>query len=151
MQKNGLVWVNTMKSDTILLTIERLKRATTPIAIATVLSGSLTALPASANVRLQLDPRLAEAEISPMDLNRAKNYARQAAEQANGGLGEYRAEPAMHGPSADAPYEINADGTITFTFLGRAPESQTYTVESVVTVDPGNWAIDLEYNGPIRE
>lgn len=97
--------------------LPRLKHAAMPFAVAAVLFGSLTTLPAAANVTPQFDSRLAEAEISPMDLNRAKNYARQAAEQANGGLGEYRAEPAMHGPSADSPYDINEDGTITFTFL----------------------------------
>jgi hypothetical protein len=84
------------------------------------------------------------------DLSRAKNLARQAAERANGGLSQYRAEPAMHGPSADAPYVDNGDGTWTFTFRGGVPGSPDYTTESVVTVDGSNWGVAIDYNGPIR-
>jgi hypothetical protein len=83
-------------------------------------------------------------------LNRAKNYARQAAEQLNGGLGNYRAEPSMHGPSADAPYMENEDGTWTFTFLGGRPGSDILDVETVVTVSPDGEMVNIDYNGPVR-
>lgn len=117
----------------------------------TLAASPLAAITAArANTLPEVDERLVQLDLSPMDLNRAKNYARQAAEQLNGGLGEYRAEPAMHGPSREAPYEVNDDGTLTFTFLGRAPEASTYTVESVVIVDPETWDIGIEYNGAVR-
>ncbi|MDX2214942.1 MAG: hypothetical protein SFY66_16765 [Oculatellaceae cyanobacterium bins.114] len=83
------------------------------------------------------------------DLNRAKNLARQAAEQANGGLSRYRAESAMHGPSADAPYVDNGDGSWTFTFIGGRPNTDP-SIESVVTVVRENWQVTVDYNGPIR-
>jgi hypothetical protein len=91
---------------------------------------------------------------SIIDLNRAKNLARQAAERENGGLGQYRAEPSMHGPSVDAPHTVNPDGSWTFTFLGYDPqESQPsgtilYSVESMVTVSQTG-QVTIEYNGPI--
>lgn len=84
------------------------------------------------------------------DLSRAKNLARVAAERANGGLSQYRAEMSMHGPAADAPYVDNGNGTWTFTFMGGAPGYVTPNVESVVTVDRSTWAINVDYNGPIR-
>jgi hypothetical protein len=84
------------------------------------------------------------------DLNRAKNLARQAAERANGGLTRYRAESAMHGPSADSPFVDNGDGSWTFTFRGGAPGSNNYTTESVVTVNRNGWIITVDYNGPVR-
>jgi len=87
-----------------------------------------------------------------IDLNRAKNYARQAAEQANGGLNQYRAEFAMHGPAPESPYVTNDDGSWTFSFTGTlfgpTPAEDT-TVESVVTVTPASDII-VEYNGPVR-
>jgi hypothetical protein len=125
----------------ILMLLSALTLAASPLAATTA---------ARANALPEMDERLVQLDLSPMDLNRAKNYARQAAEQFNGGLGEYRAEPAMHGPSRESPYEVNDDGTLTFTFLGRAPGASTYTVESVVTVDPETWDIDIEYNGSVR-
>ncbi|MBP0005115.1 MAG: hypothetical protein J7642_15630 [Cyanobacteria bacterium SBC] len=130
--------------------LDRMKTVVVLTAMATGLPAIAGIVPAWAEVDRPLEVRLVEADISPMDLNRAKNYARQAAEDANGGLGEYRAEPSMHGPSADSPHVINSDGTITFTFRGRAPEAETYTVESVVTVDLTTWAVNIDYNGPIR-
>lgn len=85
-----------------------------------------------------------------INLNRAKNMARIAAEQANGGLSNYRAEISMHGPAINAPFVENDDGTLTFTFLGRRPESTEYTIETVVTVAKDASVINVDYNGPIR-
>ncbi|MBE9077019.1 hypothetical protein IQ241_06860 [Romeria aff. gracilis LEGE 07310] len=87
-------------------------------------------------------------------LVRAKNEARQAAERLNGGLGSYRAEPAMHGDVNQAPYVINQDGSITFTFQGGSPSQAAngnYPIESVVTVDNRDRSVVVDYNGPIRE
>ncbi|MEK0193903.1 MAG: hypothetical protein EAZ78_20180 [Oscillatoriales cyanobacterium] len=84
-----------------------------------------------------------------IELNRAKNLARQAAEVANGGLGEYRAEPSMHGVSAEAPFVDNGDGTWTFSFKGSRPGSSVYRIESVVTVSR-NGLVRIDYNGLIR-
>jgi hypothetical protein len=84
-----------------------------------------------------------------IELNRAKNLARQAAENANGGLGEYRAEASMHGASAESPFVDNGDGTWTFTFQGYKPGSSVYTVETVVTVSQEG-RITVNYNGRIR-
>ena len=84
-----------------------------------------------------------------IELNRAKNLARQAAEIANGGLGEYRAEAAMHGASAQSPFVENGNGTWTFTFQGHKPGASVYTVETVVTVSQ-NGRITVDYNGRIR-
>lgn len=85
-----------------------------------------------------------------LDLNRAENLARQAAEAANGGLGNYRAESSMYGPASQAPYKDNGDGTVTFTFKGHKPDSDVSTVESVVTVARDGSKITVDYNGPIR-
>ncbi|AFZ16334.1 hypothetical protein [Allocoleopsis franciscana] len=84
-----------------------------------------------------------------IDLNRAKNLARQAAERANGGLGFYRAESSMHGPAAQSPYVDNGNGTWTFTFRGTMPGETIPSYESVVTVSTeGN--VTMDYNGPVR-
>ena len=87
--------------------------------------------------------------VSRITLISAKNVARQAAEVENGGLSQYRSEAAMHGPSVDAPFIENEDGSLTFTFQGRHPENLNYTIESVVTVTLEG-EVNIEYNGPIR-
>ena len=89
--------------------------------------------------------------IDSFKLNRAKNFARQAAEDTNGGLTKYRAESSMHGPAFDSPYKVNDDGTVTFTFLGSKPESPEQMIyESVVTVTLEDFGVNVEYNGDIR-
>ena len=85
-----------------------------------------------------------------IELNRAKNLARQAAEAANGGLGNYRAEASMHGTSKESPFVDNGDGSWTFTFKGYKPGTSVYTVETVVTVSQDG-RIRVDYNGRIRE
>lgn len=98
------------------------------------------------------DPSPLEIEYGRLvKLNRAKNLARQAAERANGGLTEYRPEPAMHGPAQRTDYEELAEGVWQFTFKGRRPTANEYTIESVVVVDSNTGEITVEYNGPIRE
>ena len=84
-----------------------------------------------------------------IDLNRAKNLARQAAEAANGGIRYYRAEDSMHGPAQRCPYVDNGDSW-TFTFSGTRVGSVTRTIESVVTVYKYSSRILVAYNGPIR-
>jgi hypothetical protein len=81
--------------------------------------------------------------------SKARNLARQSAIKANGGLTRYRPEPAMFGPSAQTPAVKNANGSITFTFKGGAPNTSDLTTQSVVTVDPAG-TVNLEYNGPVR-
>ncbi|MBM0743746.1 hypothetical protein JOY44_19345 [Phormidium sp. CLA17] len=84
-----------------------------------------------------------------VDLNRAKNLARQAAESANGGIRVYRAENSMHGPASQCPYVDNGDSW-TFTFLGGRPGVTTRTIESVVTVYKTSPRVVVAYNGAVR-
>ncbi|PSO47550.1 MAG: hypothetical protein BRC33_12335 [Cyanobacteria bacterium SW_9_44_58] len=95
-------------------------------------------------------PSLSEQYQKIIELNKAKNLARQAAEKANGGLTEYRAEPAMHGPGQSTNYEQIEQGVWKFRFKGRRPSEEEYTIESVVVVDMNNNTVDVEYNGPVR-
>ncbi len=92
-----------------------------------------------------------QAAQSPYFRSRAKNLARQAAERANGGLSQYRAEPKMSGPALTAPYVENADGSLTFTFKGGppGPAGRQLTTETIATVLT-NGTVKLDYNGPIR-
>lgn len=90
-----------------------------------------------------------EYRSSRVDLNRAKNLARQAAEAANGGIRVYRAEASMHGPAQDCPYVDNGDSW-TFTFLGGRPGSSVMTTESVVTVYKNSPRVVVAYNGAVR-
>ncbi|WP_448525240.1 hypothetical protein [Parathermosynechococcus lividus] len=84
-------------------------------------------------------------------LQRARNWARQAAERANGGLSRYRAEESMFGPASQSPFVENGDGSFTFRFLGGPPAAPP-TIESIVTVNPdsANPMIRIDYNGPIQ-
>ncbi|MBD2021398.1 hypothetical protein H6F43_14560 [Leptolyngbya sp. FACHB-36] len=84
-----------------------------------------------------------------VDLNRAKNLARQAAEAANGGVRVYRAEASMHGPASQCPYVDNGDSW-TFTFLGGRPGATASTIESVVTVYKNSSRVLVAYNGSVR-
>ncbi|WP_017327299.1 hypothetical protein [Synechococcus sp. PCC 7336] len=86
---------------------------------------------------------------APGDLNTAKNFARQAAERANGGLSNYRAEPAMHGPALESPY-VDAGDRWIFTFLGAPPGRTTFRTETEVSVDKRTLEPTVVYNGPLR-
>lgn len=118
---------------------------------AAVLSAAIAAaLPAQAQTS-QESVLVAQSDIGEIieyytNLGRAKNLARQAAESTNGGLGEYRAEEAMHGPVGESPYVDNGDGTVTFTIQGRRPESSVYTIETVVTVNMTTWDVVVDSN-----
>ena len=93
----------------------------------------------------------AETEVDPtvlVALGRAANLARQAAEKANGGLGNYRAESAMFGPPTQTPHVSNGNGW-TFNIKGRRPDSSEYTIETVVNASR-NGNVNVDYNGPIR-
>ncbi len=81
---------------------------------------------------------------------KAQNWARQAAIKENGGLSRYRPEGSMYGPSADAPYVQNPDGSITFTFKGGAPGSTVMTVETVVQIQPSG-IVSVKSNEMIRQ
>lgn len=83
-------------------------------------------------------------------LNRAKNYAREAAEKVNGGLSKYRAESLMYGPADEAPYVDNGNGTWTFTFYGHKPGTTTPSVKSIVTVAKNGSKVTVDYNEPIN-
>ena len=79
---------------------------------------------------------------------RAMNLARQAAERANGGLNNYRAETSMYGPATQSPFKDNGNGTLTFTFLGGRPAAPP-TIKSVVTVSLTGDRVTLDANEPI--
>ena len=83
------------------------------------------------------------------DVNTAKNLARQAGERVNGGLSQYRAEAAMHGPGLEAPFVDRGDAWI-FTFRGAPPGETDFTVETEVEVVKFDLATTVIYNGPLR-
>lgn len=89
-------------------------------------------------------------------LNQAKNLARQQGEQDSGGITEIETEPSMHGPSAEAPYDISVSGdTIEYLFTYRIrPRATTdYTRETQILVSYNeainSWDIDTVYNRAI--
>ena len=84
-----------------------------------------------------------------VSLNQAKNFARQAAEAANGGIRVYRAEASMHGPAQQCPYVDNGNSW-TFTFAGNQVGSTSQTIQSVVTVYKTSRRVVVSYNGPVR-
>ncbi|MFN4194872.1 MAG: hypothetical protein ACK4HM_03460 [Thermosynechococcus sp.] len=109
-----------------------------------------------------VSPVLAQTEPPPREnfnpfgvdnpvLQRARNWASQTAERANGGLSRYRAEALMFGPASQSPFVDNGDGTFTFRFRGGLP-AEPLTLETIVTVnpDPSNPMIRIDYNGPIQ-
>lgn len=122
----------------------KLFAAVTLTALSTLTIGSLPTYAQPNSSQTSPNPEMIGA------LNRAKNLARVAAESANGGLGNYRAESSMHGPAIEAPYVDNENGTWTFTFKGNVPGATTPTVESVVTVAKDGSKVTVNYNGPIR-
>jgi hypothetical protein len=127
------------------------KFAIATLAISTLISTATVTVAQTATQPLQFTKQSEETNpYNVIDLSRAKNLARQAAERANGGVSNYTAEPAMHGPASESPYRVNADGTVTFTFVGGEPGYAVPSIESVVTVDPNGWAVTVDYNGSIR-
>ncbi|MCU0541948.1 MAG: hypothetical protein MUE44_07110 [Oscillatoriaceae cyanobacterium Prado104] len=119
------------------------------IALATVFAAGIS--PAFSNPNYYAQSRQDDITIisNNIELNRAKNLARQAAEKINGGLGNYRAEASMHGTSAESPFVDNGNGSWTFTFKGYRPGSSVYFVETVVTVSRDG-GVRVDYNGRIR-
>ncbi|MGG6237105.1 hypothetical protein ACQ4N7_00570 [Nodosilinea sp. AN01ver1] len=113
--------------------------------------------PTSAPAQAPADPATSspQGDVDPLFLLRGRNIARAAAETANGGLGNYMAEPAMHGPTANAPVVINEDGSLLFTFKGFRPEDRDingdpiYSFETEVLVNSDR-TFQILYNGPIR-
>jgi hypothetical protein len=105
--------------------------------------------PTQSQVTQPLRVAQAKTNVDPFFLTRAKNLARQAAENKNGGLNNYRAEPAMYGPAIDSPFVENEDGSLTFSFKGGPPGFTTPTVETVATVTPPG-IVNISYNGSVR-
>jgi hypothetical protein len=91
----------------------------------------------------------ASVQISTQDLMRVRNLARQAAEQANGGLSRYRASSAAYGPSSQLDIKDNGNSW-SIRVLGGAPGAATPTQETVVNIPKTFTNISVEYNGAIR-
>lgn len=137
--------------------LRQIGRLTVAIASALVLIGTSAARVTAASAELISPIDMSQADgvfllALDYDLNRAKNLARQRGEAENGGVSVYETEPSMHGPAAESPHVINADGSVTFTFRGGPRGDDFYTVETQVTVayDAQNqWDIVTEYNREI--
>jgi hypothetical protein len=115
--------------------------------IATATLTALTALTiGSLPIHAQQGSNLPTDPAVLLSLGRAQNLARQAAEKANGGLGNYRADRSMYDPPSQAPYKYNSDGSWTFTFQGRRPESSVPFVETAVTVSQDGSRVNVDYN-----
>ena len=82
-------------------------------------------------------------------LTRAKNLARQAAIQQNGGLSQYRPEFSMYGPALQSPFARNDDGSVTFTVKGGVPGASQLDKETEILVT-GGAGVTVVYNGPLR-
>ncbi|ATS18970.1 hypothetical protein L5470_09715 [Synechococcus sp. PCC 6717] len=124
-----------------------------PVIPSLILCGTLMGI---SSAFAQLSPAPPSQTFNPFGvdnpvLQRARNWARQAAERANGGLSRYRAEESMFGPASQSPFVENGDGSFTFRFLGGPPAAPP-TIESIVTVNPdsANPMIRIDYNGPIQ-
>lgn len=100
-----------------------------------------------------VSPTITEGNVTYVtpSLTRAKNLARQAAEKANGGLSNYRAEASMYGPSYEAPCVDNGNNTWKFTFTGSKPGSTTPSVKTIVTVAKDGSEVKVDYNSPISK
>jgi hypothetical protein len=98
--------------------------------------------------KTSVDPEKTPSVYPDGGQTRAMNLARQAAEKANGGLNNYRAEQAMYGPASNAPFKDNGNGTLTFTFLGGRPAAAP-TIKSVVTVSLQGDLVSLDSNESI--
>jgi hypothetical protein len=121
------------------------------IASISLFSVTLSVLPVT---KVQAQTSDTSAEFArQIDLNRAKNLARMAAERENGGLGLYRAEAKMHSLPEETNHVDNGDSW-TFTFLGYQVVNQMVmsepTIESVVTVSKDGQSINIDYNGAVR-
>ncbi len=126
-----------------------------PIAAATLTTLTaltVSSLPIYAQTDSTIDRTTTETQVDRAalaELGRAANLARQAAEKANGGLGNYRAESAMFGPPTQTPHVESGNGW-TFNIKGRRPDSSEYTIETVVNVSRDGNNVNVEYNGPTR-
>lgn len=96
------------------------------------LMGYYPAVTAQTSSNEQSEQTLIEKYRHLIRMNRAKNWARQAAEAENGGLSQYRAEPAMHGPVEETDHEKIDEGVWRFRIKGRRPSESDFTIETVV-------------------
>jgi hypothetical protein len=111
-----------------------------------------SAVPPPANSCIPKQMSISELATQMNALTRAKNLARQAAEEANGGLGEYRAADSMHGPTGQAPCVDYGDGNWTFTFEGYKPgDMTTPIVKTVVKVNKETSETTVVSNTPLPE
>jgi len=119
--------------------LKQIATATVTALTALTIIGSLP-IHAQQGSNLPTDPEVI------LSLGRAQNLARQAAEKANGGLNNYRADSSMYGPPSQSPYKYNSDGSWTFTFQGRRPESSVPFVETTVTVSQDASRVNVDNN-----
>ncbi|MCM1981434.1 purine nucleoside permease [Lyngbya confervoides] len=115
-------------------------------AVTLCITGLLLSFPSVAQTDV-VDPISQGSTYPPYFLPRAKNLARQAAIQENGGLNRYRPELSMYGPALEAPFERNPDGSVSFNFFGGAPGSREWDTVTTVRVAP-DATVDILFNGP---